>query len=66
MSKILDIATTKNCGWCPHREEFFDYKSKTDKYRCRKTRRIIHNLMTFPSWCRLEDYKEAKPNNEVD
>lgn len=44
--KILRLEIVSCCGWCPHKEEFFDYKAKfkKDKYKCRKTKRIIGGL----------------------
>ena len=62
MTKVLEIQTVTCCGWCPHRIEYFDYKTKSDKNKCSKTKRIIphsaiHSYQKFPKWCPLEDYK---------
>lgn len=60
MKKILRLDTISCCGWCPHRYDFFDRRAKwkVDKYKCRKTKRVIRNINKISSWCPLEDYKE--------
>jgi len=59
--KILILKTVSCCRNCPHRVEFFDYRAKTkkDKMKCFKTKRRIRQMLSIPSWCPLEDYKEA-------
>ena len=59
--KILKIETVSHCCYCPFCIEFFDPKSKKeiDKNKCLKTRRIIKSSILIPTWCPLEDYKEA-------
>jgi len=63
--KILKIETVSHCAYCPSNVDFFDPKSKTkiDKNKCSKTKRIIKDIWGFPSWCPLEDYKEADHEN---
>ena len=65
--KILKIDTTPNCVRCPYRVDFFDPKSKTkiDKDRCRRMDRIIKNVLEFPTWCPLSDYKEEILNEQT-
>jgi len=58
--KIIKIDTTKNCAWCPYRDEYFDRKTKSDKNKCRLTKRIIKDILTIPDWCPLDDYIEIK------
>ena len=62
--KILKIETVSSCIHCPSSIEYFDYKTKGDKYRCLKTKRRIYKMLSIPSWCPLEDYKEVKDGFE--
>jgi len=58
------METVSHCNYCPFNIDFFDPKSKTkiDKNKCNKTKRIIKDGWGIPSWCPLPDYKEVKNN----